>query len=63
MKDDNEHKPQTIVEIVDFGPLKIKGKVILKDTKRDKEESFEEIILCRCGRSNNKPFCDCSHEK
>jgi CDGSH iron-sulfur domain-containing protein 3 len=63
MKENNEHKHQAIIEVIDFGPLKITGKFILKDTKRNKEESAEEILLCRCGRSANKPYCDCSHEK
>lgn len=63
MNEPKEHKPQAIVEVVDFGPLKITGKFILKDTKRNKEVSAEFIELCRCGRSKNIPYCDGSHEK
>ena len=56
-------KAQAVVEIIEFGPLKITGKFILKDLKRNKEESPDEIWLCRCGRSNDKPYCDGSHKK
>ena len=57
------NKAQAVVEIIEFGPLKITGKFILKDLKRNKEESPDEIWLCRCGKSNDKPYCDGSHKK
>jgi CDGSH iron-sulfur domain-containing protein 3 len=63
MTEENENKSKAVIEIVDFGPLKISGKFILKDTKRNIEKSADEILLCLCGRSNDKPFCDGSHEK
>ena len=59
----DEKKPQAIVEVIDFGPLKITGNFILKDIQRDKEVSSEEIWLCRCGKSDNKPYCDGSHKR
>ncbi|MDR0369029.1 MAG: CDGSH iron-sulfur domain-containing protein [Candidatus Peribacteria bacterium] len=32
--------------------------------KKGKEYSHEEIsYLCRCGHSQNKPFCDGTHTK
>jgi CDGSH-type Zn-finger protein len=63
MEQNEESRNQTIVEVVDFGPLKITGKITLKDLKRDKEETMTEVLLCRCGKSANKPFCDDSHKK
>jgi CDGSH-type Zn-finger protein len=63
MEKDKENKNQTIVEVTDFGPLKITGNITLKDLKRDKEETLTEVLLCRCGKSANKPFCDDSHKK
>ena len=57
------NKPQAIVEVIDSGPLKITGNIILKDKQRGKEDSANEIWLCRCGKSNNKPYCDGSHER
>jgi hypothetical protein len=62
-KGSQESKSQAIVEVVDFGPLKITGNFILKDLKRDKEVTLSEVKLCICGKSSNKPYCDESHKK
>jgi CDGSH-type Zn-finger protein len=63
MEEKKEHKPQATVEVIEFGPLRITGNFLVKDLKRDTENSPGEILLCRCGRSSNKPFCDESHKK
>lgn len=63
MEEIKENKSHVVIEIVEFGPLKITGNFIIKDLKRDKEDSPGEILLCRCGRSENKPYCDESHKK
>jgi CDGSH-type Zn-finger protein len=59
-KDDNS---QARIELIEFGPIKITGNFLLKDIKRDKEETVQEVYLCRCGNSANKPYCDESHKK
>lgn len=59
---DNKNK-EVIVEVIDGGPLKITGNFILKDLKRDTIDTPEEVYICRCGHSSNKPFCDESHKK
>lgn len=63
MKNKEDNKTATIVEVVDNGPLGIKGNFIFKDLKRGSESSPGEVWLCRCGKSKNKPFCDDSHNK
>ena len=63
MEEKNEKKSQAIIEVIDFGPLKVTGNFLLKDLQRDKEESPAETMLCRCGKSGNKPYCDESHKK
>jgi CDGSH iron-sulfur domain-containing protein 3 len=63
METNSEKKSITLVEVMDDGPLKIIGNFILKDLKRDLTESPSEVYLCRCGRSEKKPYCDCSHER
>lgn len=63
MEDRTEFKSQAIIEVIDNGPIKITGNILLRDSKRDLMESPEEVYLCRCGRSQNKPYCDESHKK
>lgn len=62
MESNTNKKIVTIVEVIDGGPLKITGNFIVKDLKRDTDDTPSEIYLCRCGRSGKKPFCDCSHK-
>jgi CDGSH-type Zn-finger protein len=62
MEENKENKSQALIEIIDFGPLKITGNFMLKDLKRGKEESPGEVKLCICGKSGNKPYCDESHK-
>ncbi len=63
MEEQKEIKSQAIVEVEDFGPIKITGNFRVKDLRRDSDESHAEVWLCRCGKSNNKPYCDESHKK
>lgn len=58
-----ENKSKVKVEVVENGPLRITGNFILKDLKRNKEETPGVIELCRCGRTGNKPYCDNSCKK
>ncbi len=63
MDGEREFKPQALIEIIENGPIKITGNIMLSDSKRDIMDTPQEVYLCRCGRSKNKPFCDKSHEK
>jgi len=62
MEEKEIKKPQTSIEVIESGPLKITGNIILKDLKRESETTPGEVWLCRCGKSGNKPFCDESHK-
>jgi len=46
-------------------PIKIVGNfdIIGIDGKRLTTDYTEEVYLCSCGHSGNKPFCDGSHKK
>jgi CDGSH-type Zn-finger protein len=58
----NDNKTASaIVEVIDGGPLKITGQIILRDLKKDITDSPIEVYLCRCGRSRDMPYCDESH--
>ena len=62
MEENIQNKPHVIVEVLDSGPLKITGKIHLNDMQRINEEDFTEVLLCLCGKSRNRPFCDDSHK-
>ena len=53
----------TEIVVPDNGPLKIKGNFIIKDGKGQEYDlsGRTSIALCRCGASENKPFCDGNH--
>ncbi|MGB8492465.1 MAG: CDGSH iron-sulfur domain-containing protein [Bacteroidales bacterium] len=61
MENHEEKKTPVTVEVIDGGPLRIRGKIILRDLKRDLAEIREEVLICACGRSGNMPYCDESH--
>jgi CDGSH-type Zn-finger protein len=63
MEDKRDFKSQATIEVIDSGPIKITGNILITDSKRDITEKPAEVWLCRCGRSQNKPYCDESHKK
>jgi CDGSH-type Zn-finger protein len=63
MEEKKEIVPQAVIEIIENGPMKITGNFMLSDSKHDIMESPAEVFLCRCGRSQNKPYCDGTHKR
>jgi len=53
------------IKVRDNGPYKVTGPVRLVDVDGNEWQLPEEgsIVLCRCGRSRTKPFCDSSHKE
>ncbi len=52
------------IKVLKDGPYEIKGPIELVDAKRNAFTITDETIyLCRCGQSNNKPFCDSTHKQ
>lgn len=45
------------------GPLWIKGGIEIESADGKSYEIRNRVCLCRCGESENKPFCDGSHTK
>ena len=43
------------------GPYSVSGPVILTDVDGREIPHGDQTALCRCGHSNNKPFCDSTH--
>ena len=47
------------------GPLKVTGPMAILDSE-GREFALPEgssVVLCRCGQSENKPFCDSTHKR
>ncbi|NNC45200.1 MAG: hypothetical protein HKN99_04895 [Winogradskyella sp.] len=64
MNDDNNKSAEqleTKVEVLENGPLLVYG--TLKVTHKDgtEETKNKTTAFCRCGLSNNKPYCDGTH--
>ncbi len=49
------------VAVVADGPLFVRGGVEVIGADGEPYETRNRVTLCRCGRSENKPFCDGSH--
>ncbi len=59
--DENKNKKPR-VEIMQNGPIILKGNFNFRDSSGKIITGEQEIRICRCGESKNMPFCDCSHE-
>lgn len=53
----------TKITVNSNGSLRVEGdfEILDKDGKRYDLGGRTLVSICRCGRSNNKPFCDGSH--
>jgi uncharacterized Fe-S cluster protein YjdI len=51
------------IEILPNGPYLVTGQFCIIDSEGKEKGKNSDIFLCRCGASNNKPFCDGSHAK
>ena len=50
-------------KVNDNGPYVITGDVTVVDVNGNKFSwTGSAVALCRCGQSNNKPFCDGAHK-
>lgn len=49
------------IRMVKDGPLLVKGPAQILDSEGNIIRECESMVLCRCGRTKNPPFCDGSH--
>jgi len=56
--------PNTKISVANNGPLRIEGEFAIADAAGAEFglAGRTVISLCRCGQSENKPFCDGSHK-
>ncbi|MEY7974457.1 CDGSH iron-sulfur domain-containing protein [Saccharomonospora xinjiangensis] len=54
-----------VIKVVDNGPYQVKGPVRVVDHDNNAFDlgPGRTQLLCRCGRSARKPFCDGSHTR
>jgi hypothetical protein len=45
------------------GPLKIEGDFEIVSARGETAYQGNRALLCRCGGSQNKPFCDSTHSR
>jgi uncharacterized Fe-S cluster protein YjdI len=58
-----EIQGESIVEVIPNGPLLVYGNLKVKDSEGNTTQKNKVTAFCRCGASQNKPFCDGSHTK
>ena len=53
------------IKVRDNGPYKVTGPVRLIDADNTEHVFADDrpFVLCRCGQSKTKPFCDASHKE
>ncbi|KAA0236059.1 MAG: hypothetical protein JJLCMIEE_00723 [Acidimicrobiales bacterium] len=54
---------QATIKVRADGPYKVTGDFVLTDHEGNIIETGDDIVLCRCGHSDTKPFCDRSHKE
>lgn len=59
----SEVHSEQIVEVIANGPLMVYGNLKIKNADGSETQKNKVAAFCRCGHSNNKPFCDGSHVK
>jgi CDGSH-type Zn-finger protein len=50
-----------VIKVRENGPYLVKGRVTLIDADGNPYTVEENFVLCRCGGSSAKPFCDGTH--
>lgn len=55
--------PETVIIPWPNGPLLVRGTVRVETRSGDVFAHEHRVALCRCGNSNNQPFCDNSHRQ
>ena len=60
---EGQESNNAMVEVLENGPLLIYGNLKVKDKTGSESSKSQTTAFCRCGASQNKPYCDGSHVK
>lgn len=50
------------IEVLENGPYLVKGKNTIVNEDGTIVENENDVYLCRCGKSTNKPYCNGAHK-
>ena len=53
----------TKIEVIPNGPLMVFGELAVKLASGEEVTKSKRTAFCRCGKSDNQPFCDGTHNK
>ena len=52
-----------IIQLEEDGPVYLSGNLVIQNAKGEQVYADTRMAICRCGASENKPFCDNAHLK
>lgn len=61
--ENKEMETNTKIDVLENGPLLVHGTVEITNSNGEKEIKEKRTAFCRCGVSQNKPYCDGAHKK
>lgn len=53
---------EILVSVDKVAPIQVIGPVVVKTSDGKEYHIKDKCFICSCGKSQNKPFCDGSHE-
>jgi len=62
-KSEPKSEPAATIRAMKDGPLTVQGRCLLIDEDGSILAEEGPFALCRCGKSEKKPYCDGSHKK
>lgn len=60
---DSQTDSQVTIKALTDGPLEVSGEVEILAADGSLVKESTKSFLCRCGHSENKPFCDGAHKR
>ncbi|WP_420581928.1 (4Fe-4S)-binding protein [Reichenbachiella sp.] len=58
-----DSEQEIIIETMSNGPLMVYGNMKVKHDGKEITKTNKVTAFCRCGASENKPYCDGAHKK
>jgi uncharacterized Fe-S cluster protein YjdI len=62
-KNKTEEKKSCTIQVMRDGPIVAEGDFKVIDSFGNELKAMKMVSFCRCGHSNNLPFCDGTHRK